>query len=88
MLTFITFINNAFRIYSWILIIYALMSWFPGARQSGLGDFISKLSRPYLDIFDRLIPPIGGLSFSVIIGLVVLQMIQRVVIRLLIGIIL
>lgn len=73
----INLINRVFYIYSLVLVVYALLSWFPNGRQSGFGQLISKLARPYLDIFDQFIPPIGGLSFNVIIGIFVLELIQR-----------
>lgn len=73
----LSFVNNIFRIYSLLLVAYALMSWLPGARDSQLGRLIQKLVRPYLDIFDRFIPSIGGISFNVIIALFVLNFIQR-----------
>lgn len=72
----ISLVNNVFYLYSIVLVVYALMSWLPGARDSGLGQFINKLARPYLDIFDRYIPSIGGVSFNVIIAIFVLQLIR------------
>lgn len=72
----LSLVYNVFYAYSIVLVIYALMSWLPGARESGLGEFINKLARPYLDIFDRYIPSIGGVSFNVIIALFVLQFIR------------
>lgn len=72
----LSLVNNLFYAYSIVLVIYALMSWLPGARESALGEFINKLARPYLDIFDRFIPSIGGISFNVIIAIFVLQFIR------------
>ncbi|MGX7349315.1 YggT family protein [Dolosicoccus paucivorans] len=73
----IQIILQLFNAYQLLLVLYALMSWLPGARQSSLGQLVARLVRPYLDIFDRIIPPIGGISFNVIIALFVLQLIQR-----------
>lgn len=53
------------------------MSWFPGARDSKLGQLIAHISEPYLEIFDNLIPSIGGVSFSVIVGILVLNLVSR-----------
>lgn len=77
MMFIINLVNRVFYIYSLVLVVYALLSWFPNGRQSSLGQFITKLARPYLDIFDQFIPSIGGLSFNVIIGIFVLELIQR-----------
>lgn len=69
-----------------ILIIYALMSWFPGASESALGQLVNRLVEPYLGIFDRMIPPIGGISFNVIIAILVLSLIKRGLLTLLLPI--
>lgn len=64
-------------LYQLVLAIYALLSWFPGGRESSLGQFITRISQPYLDIFDRYIPPLGGISFNVIFAILGLQLAQR-----------
>ena len=70
-------IPTLFQIYSWILIIYILMSWVPNVRESQVGVILGKISEPYLSIFRRFIPPIGGmLDISPIVALFVLQFVQ------------
>lgn len=67
-------IDLALVIYSYALIIYILMSWFPGARESAFGEFLGNICEPYLEPFRRLIPPIGGmLDLSPIVGIFVLH---------------
>ena len=34
--------------YSCALIIYILMSWFPNARSSTIGQFLARICEPYL----------------------------------------
>lgn len=82
----IQIILQFFNAYQLLLVLYALMSWLPGARQSSFGQLVARLVRPYLDIFDRVIPPIGGISFNVIIALFVLQLIQRGVLSLVLSV--
>lgn len=61
--------------YSWALIIYILLSWFPNARQSGIGHFLERICEPYLEPFRRIIPPIGGMiDISPIVGIFVLRL--------------
>ena len=49
--------------YSLIIFVYVMMSWIPS--NSGIvGDLrnvLGKLCDPYLNIFRRFIPPIGGM---------------------------
>jgi len=63
----------ALMIYSYALIIYVLMSWFPGARESAFGEFLGGICEPYLEQFRRFIPPLGGmLDLSPIVAIFIL----------------
>jgi len=55
------YIGILFQIYSYMIIIYVLMSWLPSVRESFIGELLGKLVEPYLRPFRRLIPPIGGI---------------------------
>ncbi|UQD51635.1 YggT family protein [Bacillus methanolicus] len=66
-------ILKLFEIYSWALIIYILMSWFPNARESAIGQFLARICEPYLEPFRRLIPPIGMIDVSPIVAFLVLK---------------
>lgn len=59
--------------YSWALIIYILMSWFPNARESSIGQFLAKICEPYLEPFRRIIPPLGMIDISPIVAIIVLR---------------
>lgn len=73
----IDFISIALRIYSYLIIGYVLMSWFPNARESSIGQFLGKIVEPYVGIFRRFIPPIGGvLDLSPIIALLALNFVS------------
>ncbi len=66
-------VSLAITLYSWLLIIYILMSWFPGARDTSFGEMIGRLCEPYLEIFRRFIPPLGMIDFSPIVAIIVLR---------------
>lgn len=70
----INLIYKLVDIYTFVLVIYALMSWFPGAYDSKVGQFIVKISEPYLGIFDRLNLNIGPINFTVIAAIFFLQL--------------
>lgn len=65
------------EIYSVLLIVYILMSWFPNAYQSKFGQLLSRICEPYLDVFRRIIPPLGMISISGIVALLVLRLAER-----------
>lgn len=77
LVTIANLLNQGIRLYQLALMLYALMTWFPNAIGTPLWKGLSKIVDPFLEIFDRYIPPIGGLSFNVIIAFFVLELAQR-----------
>ena len=72
--------------YTLIIFVYVLMSWIPNS--SGIvGEvyrILGKICDPYLDLFKRLIPPIGGMvDITPIIALLVLQFVVQLVVKIL-----
>nr|WP_227935987.1 YggT family protein [Alkalihalobacillus deserti] len=65
---------NAIYIYSFFIIGYILMSWFPNARESSLGQFIGRIVEPYLEPFRRFVPPLGMIDLSPIVAIIVLRL--------------
>lgn len=61
------------NIYSWIVIIYILMSWIPNARESGFGLALGRIVEPFLEPFRKIIPPIGMLDISPIVAIIALR---------------
>ena len=71
--------------YSMVIFVYVMMSWLP--TSSGvlrdIYDVLGKICDPYLDLFKRLIPPIGGMvDITPIIALLVLQFGVRLIVGL------
>ncbi|WP_251547015.1 YggT family protein [Limosilactobacillus caecicola] len=69
-------LNSLINLYVFLIVIWCLLSWFPGASQSGLGRFLDRIVRPYLEIFERIIPPLGGISFAPVVAVFVLWLAQ------------
>lgn len=63
----------AIQLYMLAIFVWVLMSWLPGAYQSGLGKLLTKICQPYMSWF-RFIPPIFGIDFSPILALLVLEL--------------
>lgn len=66
-------LDTAFVLYFYALIIYILMSWIPGSRESSFGVFLANLCEPYLEPFRRLIPPLGMIDISPLIAIFILN---------------
>jgi YggT family protein len=67
-------LNDAVYLYTILLVIYALLSWFPGGYQSAFGRFLSKVCEPYLSLFDRVNLSIGGIDLTIAVAVIVLQL--------------
>ncbi|MBU7319171.1 YggT family protein [Paenibacillus oleatilyticus] len=68
------YIRTLISIYQYVLIAYVLLSWLPSARESFIGEILGKLCEPYLSVFRRFIPPIGGMiDISPIVALIALR---------------
>lgn len=77
-------IRLLFTIYSLMLIIRIFGSWFQSFQQTSFFRFITHYTEPYLNIFRRFIPPIGGvLDLSPILGFFLLQILEWGITRLL-----
>ncbi len=73
-------------LYGFIIIVYCILTWFPISRDGIVYDirmFFEKITDPYLNLFRKLIPPIGGtVDVTPIIALLVLQLAVRILARL------
>ncbi|MCM3759373.1 YggT family protein [Alkalihalobacillus oceani] len=61
-------------LYSFLIIGYILLSWFPNARESSLGQFLGRVVEPYLEPFRRFVPPLGMIDLSPIVAIIVLNL--------------
>ena len=66
--------------YELLIVIWCVLSWVPTNEYGALQDFrevLGKIVRPYLDLFRRVIPPMGGVDFSPTLAILVLNFLQR-----------
>ena len=62
------------QIYFYLLILRILLSWFPNVDWfSSPFSILSQLTDPYLNLFRSIIPPLGGIDFSAILAIFLLQ---------------
>ena len=73
-------IDWAFQIYTLMLIVRVISSWFAEIQDHPIVRFISFYTDPYLNLFRRFIPPIGGvLDISPLIAFFGLQILEFIV---------
>ena len=70
----ITTLAQFLQIYSVLLFIRILLSWFPNVNwYDPPFSILAQLTDPYLNIFRSFIPPLGGMDFSPILAILLLN---------------
>ncbi len=87
--TLIQLVYNLANFYNFLVLVYCLMTWFP-LKEGGLAaDIFMALDRicgPWLNLFRRIIPPMGGVDFSPVVAIIALQLVVRLLVNVLVGI--
>ena len=79
-------VMRLFEFYEILVVVWCILSWIPFSPDGLLGDVatvIDRIVHPSVGVFQRFIPPVGGLDFSPVIALVVLSFIERLVVGIL-----
>jgi len=66
-------------IYSMILVVRALMSWFDPGFRSAIGKVIFQITEPVVEPVRRVIPPMGGLDLSIMVAVFLCIILQRLI---------
>ena|SRR5215470_16844485 len=81
-----TFINVFVTVYSLVILMYIITSWVRLPYSPWLNRiqrFLYDVSEPYLRLFRRVLPSVGPLDLSPMIGIIVLVILGQVAIRIL-----
>lgn len=74
--------NLLFDLLSLAILARAFLSWFNVNPYHPAIVFLRRITDPILDPLRHVIPPIGGLDFSPIVALFLLQMVRRILLYL------
>lgn len=83
-----SYVNALFTVYIVLIFLRILLSWVPrmpenGALRSAV-QFIYDTTDPYLNVFRRMLPPVGAggmaLDLSPMVGVILLLIMQAVVV--------
>ncbi|MBM6786380.1 YggT family protein [Collinsella tanakaei] len=84
--TLLQVLSTLVNFYEILIVVYCLFSFFP-IRQGGfmydVAMVLNSLVGPYLNLFRRIIPPMGGLDFSPVIALLALNLGFRLLVSIL-----
>jgi len=76
------FLITLIDIYSFLLFIFFLSSWFPNSRENSFISFLANFFEPYLSIFS-FIPSIGYFNLSSLIAFLSLSLARNGIVYLL-----
>ena len=78
--TLLQVLAQTLQIYSLVLIIRVLLSWFPNLDWGNpVLSSVSAITDPYLNAFRGLIPPLGGIDLSAILAFLALNLLQGLI---------
>jgi len=73
-------INQIFYFYGILILIRIFLTWIPTIDWDAQPmKALRTITDVYLDLFRRIVPPFGGLDFSPIIAIIVLQILQVII---------
>jgi YggT family protein len=83
-----SYVDALFLVYIILLFVRILLSWIPripyNPTLSAIINFIHEVTNPYLNLFRRILPPVGGggfaLDLSPMIAIFVLFIIRAIVV--------
>jgi len=83
------YLSDVIYVYTLLIIAYIVMNWIfafgwrPGYSRTldAITGFLRDVSEPYLRLFRRMLPSLGGLDLSPILAIIVLQLFNSLVVR-------
>lgn len=87
------YVSALFTVYIILIFVNILISWVPRVPYNralrAVLDFVTETTNPYLNVFRRFLPPIGGRGFALdlspIVGIFLLFVLQALVVGLISG---
>ncbi|MBD2594081.1 hypothetical protein BCD64_01410 [Nostoc sp. MBR 210] len=80
MFLLISTLNTFIQLYTALLFIRVLLTWFPTINWYNQPfSALSQITDPYLNVFRSIIPPLGGIDLSPMLAILLLQVVGQVV---------
>lgn len=72
-------VDVAFQVLIWLIIIRCLLSFIRHDPRQPVFRFIYDVTEPVMRPFARLVPPVGGIDFSPILVIMVLDLVWKLI---------
>lgn len=87
LLPLLKIVQLLFWIYTMLLLARIIGSWFPNFSRHKIMQFVAFYTDPYLNLFRKIIPPLGMLDLSPLVAFIALQFIEKGIISFLIKVV-
>lgn len=78
LLQLVSLLSTVINLYTFIILAWAILSWFQKNKTAySIYKALDALVAPYVNLFRRFIPPVGGIDFSPLVALIALQLAAR-----------
>jgi len=78
-------LNAVVTLYTFIILIWVILSWFKESSKAvrDIYKILDPIAKPYVNLFRKILPPMGGMDFSPLVAIIVLQIAARLLFGLL-----
>lgn len=83
MYTIVTLIDGILTLLTYAVILRAVVSWIRPNPHNPLVLLLKRVTDPILSPLERLIPPMGGIDFTPVVAIILIQLVQGFIPRLL-----
>jgi YggT family protein len=77
----VTIISYLFNALTLLIIARALLSWIDPGMRSSVGKILVDITEPLIGPIRRMMPSAGGIYFSPIVAIILLQFVERIVLQ-------
>jgi YggT family protein len=81
-----TVVNALIRFYEILVVVWCVLSWFPmgsGSLITDVRQVIDRIVGPFMHIFQRFIPPLGGIDLSPVVAIFLLDCVRGLLVSIL-----
>jgi len=77
----VTIVGYIFNALTLLVIARALYSWIDPGMRSSIGKILVDITEPLIGPVRRLMPAMGGMDFSPIVVILLLQFVERIILQ-------
>lgn len=77
MIAIVNLLSLVLTVWTWAIVIQAVLSWVRPDPSNYFVRLLNKITDPILRPIDRIIPPLGGISITPIVAILLLQLVQN-----------